>query len=70
LYVSTWDAITALYDRVVIGGLIYVDDYGAFNGCREAINEFRTQRKIYEPIYYIKENNGRVEAIWWRKTHI
>ena len=34
IFVSTWDALTALYDRVVPGGYVYVDDYGSFNGCR------------------------------------
>ena len=34
IFVSTWDALTTLYDRVVPGGYVYVDDYGSFNGCR------------------------------------
>ena len=67
LYSSTWDAITGFYDRVVHGGLIYVDDYGSFNGCRLAIKEFRSQRRIYEPLHFIKEPNGKTEAVWWRK---
>lgn len=31
-YVSTRDALEALYDRVSPGGLVYVDDYGAYTG--------------------------------------
>lgn len=68
LYVSTWDAIVGFYDRVVPGGLIYVDDYGAFNGCREAINDFRTQRRIYETMHTVSEGNIGYEAVWWRKS--
>jgi O-methyltransferase len=32
IYASTRDAIESLYDRVSIGGFIYVDDYGSFLG--------------------------------------
>jgi hypothetical protein len=42
---------------------------GLFNGCREAIDDFELEKKRYEAIHYIKRN-GRVEAIWWRKTHM
>jgi hypothetical protein len=34
LFVSTWDALNALYDKVIPGGYIYVDDFGSFEGCR------------------------------------
>ena len=67
LYSSTYDAISAFYDRVVHGGFIYVDDYGSFNGCREAIDEFRLQRRIFEPLHLVREHNGYFEAVWWRK---
>ena len=48
VFVSTWDALNALYSKVVPGGYIYVDDYGSFEGCRKAVNLFRTKHKIYE----------------------
>ena len=71
LYSSTWDAIDALYDRVVPGGFIYVDDYASFNGCKRAIDEFRLKRKITAPMHIIPENlpryNDRYEAVWWQK---
>ena len=68
MYASTRDVIYTLYDRVVIGGIIYVDDYMGFNGCREAINEFRTERRIFEPMYFVYEDRGYVDAAWWRKA--
>ena len=34
LFESTWDVLVALYDRVLPGGFIYVDDYGGYNGCQ------------------------------------
>ena len=77
MFESTWDAITALYKRVVPGGYIYVDDYGSFEGCREAINAFRQRYGIYEILHYIRENNNQgvipdksiitFEAVWWQK---
>ena len=70
LYVSTWDALAALYDRVSPGGFVYVDDYGSFNGCREAVDRFRTERRIFEPMHFVQENTGpqpSFEAVWWRK---
>ena len=76
LFESTWDAITALYRKVVPGGYIYVDDFGSFEGCREAINMFRQRFAIYEPLNFIRENEGHndpsssiilFEAVWWQK---
>ena len=67
LFVSTWDAITGLYDRLVPGGIIYVDDYNSFRGCREAIDRFRTMHRIYEPIKFVWEHDWKFEAVWWVK---
>jgi hypothetical protein len=71
LYASTRDAIMALYDRVVPGGYIYVDDYGSFYGCRLAIDEFRTKYRIFEPMHYVREKKNmryiHFEAVWWKK---
>lgn len=72
LFSSTWDALAALYDRVVPGGFIYVDDYGSFVGCRKAIDKFRSEMHIYEPLHYIRENDADsrqiiFEAVWWMK---
>lgn len=73
LFASTWDAIDALYDKVVPGGFIYVDDYGSFQGCRQAIDMFRTKKQIYEPLRFISEiaEPGIImfEAVWWQKRY-
>jgi hypothetical protein len=45
-YDSTRVCIEHLYDRVVPGGFIVVDDYGAYDGCRRAVDEFLTARDI------------------------
>jgi hypothetical protein len=71
LFVSTWDALNALYHKVVPGGYIYVDDFGSFEGCRNAVDMFRAKHHIYEPMRFVRENEamGRLnfEAVWWRK---
>ena len=45
-YESTRTCIEALYDQVVEDGFVVVDDYGAFPGCKTAIDEFFANRKI------------------------
>jgi hypothetical protein len=66
MYASTRDVIVPMYDRVVCNGIIYVDDYMGFNGAREAINDFRSQRRIWEPMHHVYEDNGRTDAAWWK----
>ena len=76
LFESTWDALVALYDRVVPGGVIYVDDYGSFVDCSAAVEKFRTMKKIYEPMHYVLEKPRNpdfpeivFEAVWWVKRY-
>ena len=64
LYESTMDGLTALYDKVVPGGFIIVDDYGDFIPCRRAIDEFRALRGIEEPVVKIDWS-----AVFWRKVN-
>ena len=82
LYESTRDALRALYPLVSPGGAVYVDDYGAFGGCRLAIDEYRQEHRISSPMTKIWQNmtptTGRFvtpqlrggyafEAVWWIK---
>jgi hypothetical protein len=45
-YESTKVTMENLYDRVVPGGIIQIDDYTYWNGCRKAIDEFLACRGI------------------------
>lgn len=62
LYESTRDALNVLYDKVSPGGFIIVDDYGDFEPCRRAIDEFRELRGIDDPLEVIDWS-----GVYWRK---
>ncbi len=61
LYESTRDAITALYPKLSPGGFLIVDDYGSFDACRHAVDEYRTQHRIEVPIERIDAH-----GVYWR----
>ncbi|MFA7243628.1 MAG: TylF/MycF/NovP-related O-methyltransferase [Sulfuricellaceae bacterium] len=63
LYESTMDALTNLYHKVAPGGFIIVDDYGALNACKTAVDEFRARHAIREPLETIDP-----VAVYWRKA--
>lgn len=50
VYSSTMEALDTLYDQIVPGGLVVVDDYYDFRGCREALYDFWQKRKLAPPI--------------------
>ncbi len=62
LYESTMDAIKNLYPKLSVGGYIIVDDYGAFEGCKIATEEYRKLHNITETIVNI-DNTG----VYWQK---
>lgn len=62
LYESTRQTFDALYDRVVPGGFVIVDDYGVLPECRQCVDDFRAERGITDPITTIDWTGVR-----WRK---
>lgn len=70
-YEGTLFALEHLYDKVIQGGVIIIDDYGAYKGCRNAVHDFRTQRNIDSEIFRTIETDivglkDGTEA-WWIK---
>jgi len=53
MYSSTRDALVNLYHRVSPGGFVIVDDYFSWPACRRAVDEFRAQHGILDPIQAI-----------------
>ena len=45
-YASTKVCLDHLYDHVVEGGFVIIDDYGTYEGCQKAVDEFIAQRGI------------------------
>ena len=62
-YESTRDILDNLYDQVVPGGLVQVDDYGFWEGCRKALTEFFQQRGLDIVLRPIPGGGG----VWFRK---
>ncbi|WP_442756459.1 TylF/MycF/NovP-related O-methyltransferase [Methylocystis sp. JAN1] len=64
-YESTMDGLINLYDKLSIGGYVIVDDYGedAWTNCRQAVDEFRTNRKIEDPLLRVDSR-----CYYWRRT--
>ncbi len=53
MYSSTWDALVNLYPRVSRGGFVIVDDYFSWPACRRAVDEYRAQHGLTEPVMAI-----------------
>jgi O-methyltransferase len=62
MYSSTIQALEQLYDRVVQGGFIIIDDW-ALPRARAAVKDFRNQRSITDEIVDIDDT-----GVYWRKN--
>lgn len=45
-YASTKVCLEYLFDKVVKGGIVIIDDYGTYEGCRRAVDEFIKLKQI------------------------
>jgi hypothetical protein len=52
-YASTRTVFEHLYDLVTPGGVVVIDDYGHFEGCRRATDEFLLTRAPHAYLHYI-----------------
>jgi O-methyltransferase len=62
MYESTSTALTELYPRLSPGGFAVIDDYGCFEACRLAVEDYRARHRIIEPIEQIDWG-----GVFWRK---
>ncbi len=61
MYGSTMDALVNLYDGLSTGGFLIIDDF-VLQPCRQAVEDFRRDRGIGEPIERIDWT-----GVFWRK---
>ena len=61
-YESTRVCLAGLYDNVVDGGFVIIDDYGTFVGCAKAVDEFLHDRGLTVELVAI---DG--EGVYFRK---
>jgi hypothetical protein len=59
---STHDALVNLYPSLAPGGFVIVDDYGVVRACRSAVDAFRREHGIQDPIEWIDGS-----AVFWRR---
>ena len=52
-YESTKAIINNLYDRISNNGFVQVDDYGFWEGCRQALHEFEAHRQLKFELHQI-----------------
>ena len=61
-YEATREALRCLYPGLAVGGYLIVDDYGSFEGCRRAVDEFRGEHGVAEPIEKVDST-----CVRWRR---
>jgi hypothetical protein len=61
-YEATWVALESLYPGISAGGYLIVDDYGVIDECRRAVDDYRREHGITEPIERID-----VTGVRWRR---
>jgi O-methyltransferase len=49
-YESTWIALESLYPGLARGGILILDDYPIVEECRRAVDDFRRQKDITDPL--------------------
>lgn len=64
MYESTIVALEALYPKLSPGGFLIVDDYGAVPACKAAVDKYRADNDIEEPIETIDWG-----GVFWRRSH-
>ena len=63
MYSSTIQVLECLYEKLVPGGFVIVDDYGALEECAAAVDDYRRAHRIEDPIQAIDWSGS-----FWRKT--
>jgi hypothetical protein len=60
-YESTRVCLENLYDLVPSGGFVIIDDYGYWEGCRRAVDEFLAARQLKVELVAVDDT-----GVWWQ----
>jgi hypothetical protein len=58
-YESTYHELTHLFPRLVVGGILIIDDYGHWKGAREAVDQYFAEQKLNVFLHRI-DDTGRL----------
>ena len=61
-YSSVKVCLDQLYDNVIDGGYVILDDYGAYPGCKQAVDEFRRANGLNVDLHRIDDT-----GVWFQK---
>jgi glycosyltransferase involved in cell wall biosynthesis len=61
-YESTKSILENLYSKISDGGIIQVDDYGHWEGCKKALHEFEQAQKLHFDLHTIDYS-----GVWFKK---
>lgn len=61
-YESVRCCLDNLYDNLITGGYLIIDDYGHWEGCKKAVDEFLESRKIK-----VRLNKIDYTGVWFQK---
>jgi hypothetical protein len=61
-YASVRFCLEQLYDQVSPGGYVVIDDYGHWQGCRRAVDEFLTSRGMIGALTRVDYT-----GVYWKK---
>lgn len=56
-YESTKVVMEKLYENVITGGVVIIDDYGAFDGCKLAVDEYLAAQNAPLPIIWYADKS-------------
>ncbi len=62
-YASTKVCLEHLYEKVVPGGFVIIDDYGAYEGCRKAVDDFMVANGVGAYL-----NHVNIDCRYWIKS--
>ena len=62
-YVPTKLSLECLYNKVIIGGRVIIDDYPTLDGCKQAVDEY-----IVDKPDIVKYQVPTTGCIYWTKT--